>query len=155
MIHAIENIAVIAVALLKFKPENVVIYPVMISKNGSILIDEGMIFEMQKKAVSTCSASVEEAVSSVLPCLWVYREVGKNMAALPRVENNPYECWIALYSSVGFDASVNLAVDITNALGAHASPALSEKMLGAFLRATQLEWIFWDSAYRLEAWAIS
>ena len=25
---------------------------------------------------------------------------------------------------------------------------------GAFVRATQLEWMFWDSAYRLERWPI-
>ena len=29
-----------------------------------------------------------------------------------------------------------------------------ERMHAAFMRATQLEWIFWDSAYRLEAWPV-
>jgi thiaminase/transcriptional activator TenA len=101
------------------------------------------------------SASVEEAVSSLLPCFWVYNEVGKKMAELTLIENNPYAPWIAIYSSTDFELSVNLAVDITNELGAHASTALSGKMMSAFLRATQLEWMFWDSAYRLEAWAIA
>jgi len=27
-------------------------------------------------------------------------------------------------------------------------------MHAAFTRATQLEWIFWDSAYRLETWPV-
>jgi thiaminase (transcriptional activator TenA) len=27
-------------------------------------------------------------------------------------------------------------------------------MHAAFTRATQLEWMFWDSAFRLEAWPI-
>jgi thiaminase/transcriptional activator TenA len=35
-----------------------------------------------------------------------------------------------------------------------ASPALRDRMHAAFTRATQLEWIFWDSAYRLETWPV-
>jgi len=27
-------------------------------------------------------------------------------------------------------------------------------MYDAFARATQLEWIFWDSAFRLESWPV-
>jgi thiaminase/transcriptional activator TenA len=27
-------------------------------------------------------------------------------------------------------------------------------MLRAFVRAAQLEWMFWDSAYRLEQWPV-
>jgi thiaminase (transcriptional activator TenA) len=27
-------------------------------------------------------------------------------------------------------------------------------MLKAFVRAAQLEWMFWDSAYRLERWPV-
>jgi thiaminase/transcriptional activator TenA len=99
-------------------------------------------------------ASVEEAVASLLPCFWVYNEVGKIMASLDQNENNPYARWIALYSSNNFEVSVNLAVNITNELGAHASPALSVKMTNAFLRSMQLEWMFWDSAYRLEVWTL-
>jgi len=35
-----------------------------------------------------------------------------------------------------------------------ASSRLRERMHAAFARATQLEWVLWDSAYRLENWAI-
>jgi thiaminase/transcriptional activator TenA len=35
-----------------------------------------------------------------------------------------------------------------------ASPSLRERMHAAFRRAMQLEWIFWDSAYRQESWPI-
>jgi thiaminase (transcriptional activator TenA) len=31
---------------------------------------------------------------------------------------------------------------------------LRERMHAAFTRATQLEWVFWDSAYRLETWPV-
>ena len=35
-----------------------------------------------------------------------------------------------------------------------ASSSLRERMYDAFARATQLEWIFWDSAFRLESWPV-
>ena len=31
---------------------------------------------------------------------------------------------------------------------------LRERMHAAFARATQLEWVFWDSAFRLETWPV-
>jgi thiaminase (transcriptional activator TenA) len=98
-------------------------------------------------------ASVEEAVSSLLPCFWVYREVGKNIAKKQKT-SNPYHEWISLYSSEQFDASVNAAIDVTNQVGDMASTSIKEKMIAAFLRSTQLEWLFWDSAYHQETWLI-
>jgi hydroxymethylpyrimidine/phosphomethylpyrimidine kinase len=49
MVHTIENVGVIAAAISKFKLENIVIDPVMISKNGSRLIDKDTVFEMQNQ----------------------------------------------------------------------------------------------------------
>jgi hydroxymethylpyrimidine/phosphomethylpyrimidine kinase len=49
MIHTIENVRVIASAIVKYKLKNIVIDPVMISKNGSRLIDVGTVFEMQNQ----------------------------------------------------------------------------------------------------------
>ena len=42
----------------------------------------------------------------------------------------------------------------TDEAAAGASASLRERMHAAFMRATQLEWIFWDSAYRLETWPV-
>jgi thiaminase/transcriptional activator TenA len=106
--------------------------------------------------LSTASfASVEEASASLLPCFWVYREVGKKMLENARLENNPYQTWIKLYSSEEFDFSVEKAIQIVNQLAEKTSVIMREKMLAAFVKATQLEWMFWDAAYHLETWKIS
>jgi thiaminase/transcriptional activator TenA len=42
----------------------------------------------------------------------------------------------------------------TDEVAATASDSLRERMHAAFKRATQLEWMFWDSAYRLEEWPV-
>jgi thiaminase/transcriptional activator TenA len=98
-------------------------------------------------------APVEEAVASLLPCFWIYREVGTKMAKEQK-NDNPYHEWIALYASDQFDASVKAAIAITNQLGELASLSIQDKMVSAFVRSTQLEWLFWDSAYRQETWSI-
>ena len=100
------------------------------------------------------TAPVEEAVASLLPCFWVYREVGKQIARSSIHANNPYQDWIDLYSGEEFNISVELAIDITNALGNQASEITRKNMLLAFQRATQLEYLFWHSAYQREAWAV-
>ena len=98
-------------------------------------------------------ASVEEAVASLLPCFFVYNEVGKNMLSNHQ-PNNPYHAWIALYSSEAFELSVQSAIEITNALAHNTSAVVQEKMIAAFIRSTQLEWLFWESAYRQEQWLV-
>lgn len=96
-------------------------------------------------------ATVEEAVSCLLPCFFIYNEVGKKMATTQQ-PNNPYSDWIALYSSESFEDSVNEAIHITNELALNLSVHQQEKMIAAFGRATQLELMFWEGAYSMETW---
>ena len=96
---------------------------------------------------------VEEAVASLLPCFWVYREVGKIISD-NSIENNQYATWINLYSSQEFNHSVQLAIEVTNNLAALATNSVQEKMQTAFIRSTQLEWYFWDAVYQQERWTI-
>ena len=98
-------------------------------------------------------ASVEEAVSSLLPCFFIYNDVGKKML-LNHQGNNPYSDWIALYSGESFELSVRSAINTTNELALSASELTREKMIAAFARSTQLEWLFWESAYCQETWLV-
>ena len=101
------------------------------------------------------TASVEEAVASLLPCFWIYHKVGKKIIESQTDLINPYQNWINLYASEEFYRSVELAIAIINELGIGASASTKNKMIAAFIRSTQLEWLFWDSAYRCESWAIT
>lgn len=102
--------------------------------------------------LSTASlASVEEAVASILPCFWVYREVGSKMLARSN-KDNPYHAWIAMYSGEAFDLSVQKAIDIMNNLADQATDETKEKMIEAFVKSTELEWMFWDAAYHTKTW---
>ncbi len=99
------------------------------------------------------TAAVEESVASLLPCFWVYLQVGQR-ANTKKILNNPYQEWIDLYSSHEFNHSVNLMITTTNELAAHASNRCQQKMLSAFRLATLCEWRFWQGAYAQEVWII-
>jgi thiaminase (transcriptional activator TenA) len=99
------------------------------------------------------SAAVEESVASLLPCFWIYQQVGQRADA-KKIPNNPYQDWIDLYSSHEFNHSVELMIATVNELAAHASIRCKQKMLSAFRLATLCEWQFWQGAYSQEAWPI-
>src|SRR3954449_12029722 len=93
----------------------------------------------------------EVVLGALLPCFWIYAEVGRDIhgrAARP----NPYQAWIDTYAGEEFHHAVQAVIAATDEAAQAASPALRERMHAAFTRATQLEWAFWDSAYRLEMW---
>lgn len=100
--------------------------------------------------------SYEEGVAALLPCFWIYREVGNfifsKSSTLPTYDKNPYKKWIEMYSSPEFSAVVNKMIAITNEVGSVASESLRKKMNDAFVYSSRLEWLFWESAYQLESW---
>lgn len=99
------------------------------------------------------TATVEESVASLLPCFWIYQQVGQRINT-KKILNNPYQEWIDLYSSPEFNHSVDLMISTINELAAHASIYCKQKMLRAFRLATLCEWQFWQGAYSHQVWPI-
>lgn len=95
----------------------------------------------------------EVAAAALLPCFWVYREVGAHIHERAALDN-PYMAWIDTYAGADFDRAVDAAIAITDEVAAAASPAIHAQMHHAFRRAMQLEWMFWDSAYREMSWPV-
>jgi len=99
--------------------------------------------------------SLEEALAAVLPCFTIYKEIGDYIQEnQTNKADNPYQDWIDTYGGEEFAASVNNAVAITNRYAENASEEVLQKMKTAFIKASKLEWMFWDSAYNKEAWKI-
>jgi thiaminase/transcriptional activator TenA len=112
-------------------------------------------FSYTRYLLATAStASYPESVAALLPCFWIYREVGLEIvtAAGPYLDRNPYRRWIETYSGEDFGTSVQRAIAITDAAAGRATSGEREKMRIAFERSARFEWMFWDSAYRLEPW---
>ncbi|MCM1109606.1 MAG: TenA family protein [Clostridium sp.] len=98
------------------------------------------------------SRSVAVEAAAILPCFWVYLAVGKHVASTARLEGNPYAPWIAAYSDEAFDRSNTRAIEICDELARNASEEVRRQMTEIFVEATRMEWMFWDSAYRMEQW---
>jgi thiaminase/transcriptional activator TenA len=97
------------------------------------------------------NSSYEESLAALLPCFWIYREVGRHIF-INAIPNNPYQKWIDTYSGIEFDEVVEKAIDLTNRVAKDANQKQLSMMQDAFLMSSRLEWTFWDSAYHLEKW---
>lgn len=93
----------------------------------------------------------EVLLAALLPCFWIYWDVG-NTIARKAAPNNPYRAWIDTYSDEAYGNAVKRVIAATDRAAATTTPAMRQKMMTAFIRSTQWEWLFWDSAYQMRRW---
>jgi thiaminase/transcriptional activator TenA len=93
----------------------------------------------------------EVLVAALLPCFWLYWDVGCAIAQTAAPQN-PYKAWIDTYADERFGEAVRVVIAITDRAADAATPATRTKMLAAFIRACQYEWLFWDGAYQRRGW---
>lgn len=97
--------------------------------------------------------SYAELVAGILPCFWVYWEVGCTIKP-KAVSPNPYAAWIDTYATPDFGGATERARALVDEAAAEATPATREGMAQAFRTATRYEWMFWDSAYHRKGWPV-
>lgn len=94
-------------------------------------------------------------VAAVLPCYWVYAEVGAKLAQRAAlVPGHPYAAWVAAYADPVFQQTTTTAIQLLNQAAGQADEAMRAAMLTAFVDATYFEEQFWAKAYHLEAWPV-
>lgn len=99
--------------------------------------------------ISTASTqSIEESVAAILPCFWIYRDVGNHIHR-HSVINNPYEKWISNYANEEFARLVDEALLIADEMYTQASVSTQHAMRKTALQSSILEWRFWDDAYSM------
>ncbi|GAB4026910.1 thiaminase II [Spirosoma koreense] len=97
--------------------------------------------------------SIAVGAAAVLPCFWIYRQVGKAIYKRAIAEN-PYRTWIDTYAGDAFDQSVNQMLAITDRLAESAGASEQALMREAFRTSSQLEWYFWNDAYAQIRWLV-
>ncbi len=93
----------------------------------------------------------EVLVAALLPCFWIYWDVGCAIAQKAAPEN-PYRAWIDTYSDERFGEAVRTVIVAADRAAAATTAATRADMLSAFVRACQYEWLFWDGAYQRRNW---
>jgi thiaminase/transcriptional activator TenA len=91
------------------------------------------------------------AVAAILPCFWVYEDVGREIARAA-APSNPYQAWIDTYSDEGFAAAVRQAIEFFDVAANVASDSHRQQMAAVFELSTLYEYQFWDSAYHGREW---
>ena len=94
-----------------------------------------------------------EVLAAVVPCYWIYAEVGKALAT--KGSPNPlYQRWIDSYGSDEYDANVRSILDMMDEVAEGESSASRAAMTNRYLTTSRYEWMFWDMGYRQQAWPV-
>jgi thiaminase/transcriptional activator TenA len=94
-----------------------------------------------------------EAVAALLPCYWIYWEVGKTLERTG--SRDPlYARWIGTYASEEFGAVVRAVLECTDTLAADLREEARTVMRRHFVTTSRYEWMFWDMGWRREAWPV-
>ncbi len=97
--------------------------------------------------------SFPELLGAVLPCYWIYWEVGK--ALLAQGSPDPlYRRWIETYGGEDFAEVVRAVLSLTDRLGPDLSVAEHSRAARHFAITARYEWMFWDMGYRRERWPL-
>ena len=102
---------------------------------------------------ATYSGSFAEALASILPCYWIYLEVGKELAK----KGSPkpmYQRWIDNYGSDSYEAEVRSILDMMDEVAEGEGSSSRKTMTEHFTTTSRYEWMFWDMGYRQEAWPV-
>ena len=94
-----------------------------------------------------------EAVAALLPCYWIYWEVGKTLERAG--SRDPlYARWIGTYASEEFGAVVRDVLACTDALADGLRRPRARGMRRHFVTTSRYEWMFWDMGWRQETWPV-
>jgi thiaminase len=85
--------------------------------------------------------------AAVLPCYWLYAEVGLALAERSPADN-PFAVWVDAYSGDEFTGSVNQAIGLVEQAFAEATPSQRAEAARAYLDASRWEVEFFDQASR-------
>jgi thiaminase/transcriptional activator TenA len=94
-----------------------------------------------------------EGIGAVLPCYWIYWEVGKQLVRLGSPDPR-YQRWIDTYGGDEFGAVVRDVITEADSVGTLLSESERALVRRHFRTTSRYEWMFWDMGYRRESWPI-
>ena len=99
------------------------------------------------------TGTFEELIGAILPCYWIYWEVGKRLVETGS-PNPLYQRWIDAYASEQFASAVQRVLDAVNRSSADLPASRLAPIRRHYLTASRYEWMFWDAAFRMETWPV-
>lgn len=94
-----------------------------------------------------------EGVAAVLPCYWIYQQVGAALVAQGSPDPR-YQRWIDTYAGDEFAATVTEVLALADRIGAGLSDTEQVRAERHYETTSRYEWMFWDAAWRREGWPV-
>ena len=95
--------------------------------------------------------SFADGLAAVLPCYWIYARVGAALLQLGSPDPR-YQSWIDSYGGDDFAETVQRVLDLTDRQVLNADDEAVAR--AHFATTARYEWMFFDAAYRREAWPV-
>jgi thiaminase/transcriptional activator TenA len=100
------------------------------------------------------TGGIGEVIAALLPCYWLYYEIGERLQG--STPDEPiYQEWIAAYGGEWFRELVEEQINRLDELAVKATEEEKERMLEYFIISSQYEYSFWEMAYTLEKWPVT
>ena len=97
--------------------------------------------------------SFADGLAAVLPCYWIYAEVGAEL--LSRGSTEPrYQRWIDSYGGEEFAATVGEVLAMADRTGPTLTAGQESVARAHFAATARYEWMFFDAAHRRESWPL-
>ncbi|KZZ84765.1 thiaminase II [Bacillus sp. SJS] len=100
---------------------------------------------------SAINGSLGEIIACILPCYWIYYEIGERLKEC-KPEEPIYQEWIAAYGGEWFKELVFEQLERLDQLAMEASEKERQKMIRHFTISCKYELAFWEMAYTMEQW---
>ncbi|VXB19891.1 Bifunctional hydroxymethylpyrimidine kinase/phosphomethylpyrimidine kinase [Arthrobacter sp. 9V] len=98
---------------------------------------------------TSASGSYAVVLAAILPCYWLYAEVGRQLHAAYMDAGAPadhaYADWLTTYADEDFAAATRKAINLTDAAAAAASDVERVAMMDAFTQSCRYETAFFDA----------
>lgn len=98
------------------------------------------------------TGTLPEVLTAILPCAWIYAEVGHHFGQIELAPEHSYRDWLSTYASPDFDAVGIWLRECLDAYSRNIRPDEEERLHMIFLTSTRYEWLFWDMAWKREEW---
>lgn len=99
--------------------------------------------------------TIAEIIAVLLPCPWTYVEIGERLLKeVSPDSSHPFYDWIMFYGNGGMATLTELFCQRLDELVKPLGEKERQKMLEDFLISCQMEYKFWDMAYKVEEWPV-
>ena len=99
--------------------------------------------------------NLADITAAILPCMWDYSDIGQTLAAQGAPSPQPlYDEWIQTYAAPEFAALAAWLRDLLDRLAGGAGTGQQARLSRLFADSCRYEYLFWDMAYRQEAWPL-